>query len=212
MVVLQLPKLATRVRFPLPAVNIFRLIAILLYCVLCSGCATAPTISPAEAPPPHSLPALQGSYHTVRRSETLWRIAHSYGLGVNALAAANHLTGAVPLKTGQQLFIPLPVESQRFLWPVRGSLRSPSNDGIDIAATAGSLVRASRSGRVAIAAHQLSGLGKTVVVDHLDGYVSIYASLEQILVSPGASLRQGMPLGLVGSRRRWRVDDEAIGS
>ena len=64
----------------------------------------------------------------------------------------------------------------------------------------GSLVRASRSGRVAVATQQLSGWGKTVVMDHPDGHLTVYAGLDQILVSPGTELRQGTPLGTLGSR------------
>ena len=166
--------------------------------LLVSGCASAPL---EYLPPPRQpLPTLQGSYHRVQRGETLWRIARSYGLEVNQLAAANRLPPSSPLKIEQQLFIPLPTETSRFLWPVRGSIRSSGAlHGVDIAAPSGNLVRASRSGRVAVATRQLSGWGKTVVLDHLDGYLTVYAGLDQLLVDPGAALRQGMPLGTVGS-------------
>ena len=166
--------------------------------LLVSGCASAPL---EYAPPPRqALPTLQGSYHRVQRGETLWRIARSYGLAVNHLAGANRLPPGSPLKIGQQLFIPLPAESARFLWPVRGLIRSSGAfHGVDIAAPTGDLVRASRSGRVAVATRQLSGWGKTAILDHLDGYLTVYAGLDQILVNPGASLRQGMPVGTAGS-------------
>jgi murein DD-endopeptidase MepM/ murein hydrolase activator NlpD len=164
-----------------------------------AGCGTAPM---AQVPVSRqAIPALQGSYHTVKRGETLWRIATSYGLDTRTLASANRLPSASNLKVGQQLFIPLPPETDRFVWPVRGSLRTAgSSTGIEIDATAGSLVRASRSGTVAVAARDLSGLGKTVVLDHRDGHLSVYAGLDQILVAPGSAVRQGVPLGTMGSR------------
>jgi murein DD-endopeptidase MepM/ murein hydrolase activator NlpD len=71
--------------------------------------------------------------------------------------------------------------------------------GVEISASPGSLVRASRSGRVAVAARQVSGWGKTVIIDHLDGHLTVYSGLGQILVSPGSSIRQGMPIGNTGS-------------
>jgi murein DD-endopeptidase MepM/ murein hydrolase activator NlpD len=164
-----------------------------------SGCGTTPAAGVSVSR--QAIPALQGSYHTVRRGETLWRIANSYGLDVKTVASANRLPSAGSLKVGQQLFIPLPPESDRFVWPVRGVLRNAgSSTGIEIAAASGSLVRASRSGHVAVAARNLSGLGKTVVLDHRDGHLSVYAGLEQILVAPGAAIRQGVPLGTMGSR------------
>ena len=165
-----------------------------------AGCETLPGPGPSPRPA-QAVPALQGSYHTVRRGETLWRIAHSYGLDPATLAAANRLPNTRQLAVGQTLFIPLPMESARFLWPVRGTLRAAAGThGIDIGAPAGSLVRASKRGRVAVATNRLAGWGKTIVVDHFDGYVTVYAGLGQILVPPGANLRQGIPIGTIGAR------------
>ena len=189
-VVHQLPKLATRVRFPLPA-------CLALLMILAAGCATVP--SEQALPPTQAIPSLSGSYHRVRRGETLWRIARSYGLGIDALASANRLPSTRQISVGQQLFIPLPQESAKFLWPVRGPTTVVSQ-GIVIRAPSGSLVRASRTGRVAVAAQRLSGWGKTVILDHMDGYYTIYGGLEQIVVSPGSHVRQGIPIGSLGSQ------------
>jgi septal ring factor EnvC (AmiA/AmiB activator) len=38
-----------------------------------------------------------------------------------------------------------------------------------------------------------------VVVDHQDGYVSVYAGLGRLVVGPGAFIKQGMPLGNLGA-------------
>lgn len=164
-----------------------------------SGCAAGPVTKLTPHVPAH--PMLAGSYHQVHRGETLWRIAHSYGLDAESLRVANRLPRADQLQVGQRLFIPLPAESSRFVWPLRGSLQSAaSSKGLDIVGSLGSLVRASRSGRVAVAAHRLSGWGKTVVIDHLDGYLTIYSGLDQLLVAPGAGLRQGTPIGSLGAQ------------
>jgi len=164
--------------------------------VFVSGCAA--TLPPQALPPTEAIPSLSGSYHVVRRGETLWRIARAYGLSVETLAAVNHLPNARRLAVGQRLFIPLPTESSRFLWPVRGTTTAASH-AIAIRAPSGSLVRASRSGRVAVATQRLSGLGKTVLLDHLDGYYTIYGGLEQLFVSPGSFVKQGIPVGSLGS-------------
>ena len=169
----------------------------LLCCLALSGCATFP--SEQALPPTQGIPSLSGSYHVVRRGETLWRIARSYGLSIERLAAVNHLPSTRQVTVGQRLFIPLPQESGQFLWPVRGPTATLSY-GVAIKAPSGSLVRASRSGRVAVATQRLSGLGKTVILDHLDGYYTVYGGLEQLFVSPGASVRQGIPVGSLGSR------------
>lgn len=170
---------------------------------LAAGCASTEPydLQRAALPPIQAIPTLEGSYHLVQRGETLWRIARAYGLDVQTLAAANRLPRNHPLAVGQKLFIPLPTETSQFLWPARGSVRTTSlSQGIEIDATPGSLVRASRHGRVAVATRALSGWGRTVVLDHLDGSFSVYAGLDQILVSPGAELHQGLPLGSLGAQ------------
>ncbi len=168
--------------------------------LLVGGCATSQRVT-QWVPPTQALPSLRGSYHQVRAGETLWRIARSYGVSIGALASVNRLSSTSRLTVGQQLYIPLPVDTSRFLWPVRGRVH-PSNlsNGVEIAADAGSVVRASRTGRVAVATRQLSGWGKTVVMDHVDGYLSIYSGFEQVLVSPGMNVRQGVPIGTLGAR------------
>ena len=109
------------------------------------------------------------------------------------------------MKVGQTLFIPTPTETRRFLWPARGTLMRPrrtagsiGNQGVEIRAGEGSLVRASRTGRVAVAARQVAGLGDTVILDHGDGYSTVYCGMAQVLVSPGAEIRQGNPVGRLG--------------
>jgi len=134
----------------------------------------------------------------------MWGIAHDFGWDVNALARANRLSNPAQVEAGQQLFIPPPAPSPRFLWPARGKLVPVGGagrqtvQGLQITAQAGSMIRASRSGRVAVATRELVGWGQTVVLDHGDGYTSIYAGLEQILVEPGVFVHQGNPVGKVG--------------
>ena len=164
-----------------------------------TGCATVPVEQAAPRQSPQALPSLNGSYHTVRRGETLWRIARAYGLQIGILASANRIPDSRELPVGQKLFIPLPTESRNFLWPAQGPHRSAGmSKGVHVSVPAGSVVRASRGGRVAVATHRLSGWGNTIILDHLDGYLSVYAGLEQLLIQPGTSIRQGVPIGTAG--------------
>jgi murein DD-endopeptidase MepM/ murein hydrolase activator NlpD len=118
-------------------------------------------------------------------------------LTTHQLAAANGLSSTGQLRVGQRLFVPLPRETGRFLWPVRGRVARAAQ-GLQIVASSGTPVRASRTGRVAVATRQLSGWGRTVILDHVDGYLTVYAGLAQILVAPGADVRQGLPVGIAG--------------
>ncbi len=141
------------------------------------------------------LPA--GSMHHVQAGDTLWRLSHSFGMSVESLAQANHLGPGQPLSVGQDLFIPLPVETSAFLWPVHGRPRH-EGAGLVLDVPEGTWVRTSRSGRVSAAAPHLAQWGPTVVVDHQDGTVTVYAGLGQLAATPGAWVRQGMPIGQAG--------------
>ena len=173
-----------------------------------SGCASrrAPVTSALKtAPPSPTLPQAQGSYYQVQPGEGLWGIARDFGWDVNTLARVNRLSDPSQVKVGHQLYIPPPSPAARFLWPARGRVVPVKGAGggavrgLQIAAQQGSVVRAARTGRVAVAARELVGWGKTVILDHGDGYTSIYAGLDQLLVDPGMSVAQGNPIGKLGA-------------
>jgi murein DD-endopeptidase MepM/ murein hydrolase activator NlpD len=72
--------------------------------------------------------------------------------------------------------------------------------GIDFAAPRGTPVRATADGRVTTAGW-LSGLGRTVRIDHRDGLRSTYGHLNGIAsrVKHGVSVKRGQVIGYVGS-------------
>jgi murein DD-endopeptidase MepM/ murein hydrolase activator NlpD len=81
--------------------------------------------------------------------------------------------------------------------PITGNLRFHS--GVDLAAPLGAPVLAAYAGRVAIADF-LSGYGFTIVLrHHKDTQETLYAHLSEILVQPGAWVKQGAIIGRVGS-------------
>ena len=73
--------------------------------------------------------------------------------------------------------------------------------GLDLRAAAGSPVLAGAAGRVVLA-QDLYYTGQTVVLDHGDGFFSLYAHLRQIDCRPGAFLHLGDRIGEVGSTGR----------
>lgn len=59
-------------------------------------------LAPDEAPPPTATPIL---YHSVRANQTLWEIALTYGLTLDALLALNNIEQNVLLQPGDQLLV-----------------------------------------------------------------------------------------------------------
>ena len=103
--------------------------------------------------------------------------------------------------------------SGSFLWPVasyvyvssRFGLRvhpitgkTKSHTGIDIASNQGTAVYASDGGSVTLAGWN-GGYGNCIMIDHGNGYVTLYGHLSSISVSVGQTVSQGATIGAVGS-------------
>lgn len=97
--------------------------------------------------------------------------------------------------------------SSMFAWPVSGArITSPyghrwgrSHEGVDL--VGGSTIMAAASGRVVFAGQQ-SGYGNVVIVDHGNGYRTLYGHMSRISVSNGQSVGQGSKLGVMGNTGR----------
>ena len=72
------------------------------------------------------------------------------------------------------------------------------NNGIDIQAPAGTPVQSAGKGRVDYISEDYGTLGQIVVLNHGDGYYTLYGHLSEILVAQGQEVRPGQPIGRVG--------------
>lgn len=75
------------------------------------------------------------------------------------------------------------------------------HDGLDLSAPYGAPVYATGSGVVARAGW-MGAYGLAVLLDHAEGYQSLYGHLSRILVRPGQRVEKGQVLGYVGSTGR----------
>jgi murein DD-endopeptidase MepM/ murein hydrolase activator NlpD len=87
--------------------------------------------------------------------------------------------------------------SRRFF---NGESRSP-HSGMDIAANAGVPVLAPRAGIISATGDYYFN-GNTVIVDHGQGYITMYCHLSEIGVAEGQQVALGEKLGLVGATGR----------
>ena len=92
-------------------------------------------------------------------------------------------------------------------WPVSGALLAGfrgimpdgrSSDGLLIGASAGSPVKAVAAGQV-VYAEWMTGYGLLMIVDHGNGYMSLYAHNDALLKDVGAAVKSGESVGTVGS-------------
>lgn len=76
------------------------------------------------------------------------------------------------------------------------------HNGADIAAPQGTPVVAIAPGEVALVGQDYFFTGNTVILDHGDGVISLYAHLESMAVEPGAWVVGGAVIGTVGMTGR----------
>ena len=189
----------------------------------CSGVQRTPDVTPPPVPEPwESGEAIQdGVIHEVQPGQTLWRIARAYEIDLDELARANNIDDPTVLAVGQRLLIPgaaAPIDvelyrrvavgkSPAFIWPlVDGQVlayfgearRTHRHQGLDIDGHRGEHVRASAAGRVVYSGATMRGYGKAVIVDHGDGFESLYAHNSKLLVQIGDQVDGGQTIALVG--------------
>ncbi len=94
-----------------------------------------------------------------------------------------------------------------FQWPLTGAVVSRfgpksdgrHNDGVNIAADAGTAIVAADNGVVAYAGNELRGYGNLVLIRHDGDWVTAYGHAGRLLVSRGDRVRAGQRIATVGS-------------
>jgi murein DD-endopeptidase MepM/ murein hydrolase activator NlpD len=180
--------------------------------ILACGCGGPATL---RRPAPPSERVTTRTVHVVLPGETMWRIARRYGVTVEALAQYNGISDPRVVRAGRRLLIPpigpLPdidpasPSPALFGWPVTGPVASHfglrdgrMHSGLDLTAPSGAEIRAARDGTVVYSGNGFSGYGNLVILDHGDGYVSLYAHNLRNLVREDDRVSRGDPIGLVG--------------
>ena len=97
-----------------------------------------------------------------------------------------------------------PVGTGHFIWPsvfqaISGGDFKEGHPGIDLAVPTGSAVYAADTGLVIFAGWSSLGYGNTIVIDHGNGYKTLYAHLSQVSQYCGAIVKAGQVIGLSGS-------------
>ncbi|MFM8270607.1 MAG: M23 family metallopeptidase [Pseudomonadota bacterium] len=144
-----------------------------------------------------------------------WRVVRS--------RAVHHTTVRTPVKKAQSDVVarspsslrgePLAyeLEQARFSWPIAGGKPISSSfgerwgrqhEGIDIAASSGTPVKAARAGKVIYAENRISGYGNMVIIRHSPSFATVYAHLSRIGVRPGDFVDRGKIIGKVGMTGR----------
>lgn len=172
-----------------------------------------------------------GVSHKVGKGETIYSIAKKLSAEPQAIVDFPFNTfvndETFSLAVGQTLIIPdgvppkeAPVSvfvrrtpdagtvtaSGDFVWPASGNLSQGFawyHKGVDIANKGAPDVLAADSGTVVVAGWpDNAGYGNRIIIDHGNGYQTLYAHLSQVYVTPGQTVSRGASIGKMGSTGR----------
>jgi murein DD-endopeptidase MepM/ murein hydrolase activator NlpD len=159
----------------------------------------------------------RGVWHRVKEGQTLWRIAKTYRVELDAVKEANDIEDVVHIAQGTWIFIPGAkkhlwvqgnVESTPegeakldFVWPTVGEIvrsygkdKTDFNYGIDINLKGNENIVATQSGKVVLSG-KIRGYGNTVIIEHENNFCSLYAKNLRVLVKEGQTVKKNQVIG-----------------
>jgi len=167
------------------------------------------------------IPSIDGITYKVKSGESLASIATKNNISQDAILDVNDLSSEV-LQTGQMLFLPGAKLDQKtlnlamgdqFICPIKSSYRMSSafgprldpitgkkstHKGQDFACPTGTPIYSSMGGKVIFAGESWL-YGKHIIIDHGNGYQTLYAHMSKIIATKGTYVTQGTRIGLVGN-------------
>lgn len=175
-----------------------------------------------------TFPSFDGLIHTLEEESSVWEVAAGFSVEPARIIMANGLVnyelekGQVLVIPGYVR--PLPQaqasgisrsslshnqamhELPAIIWPLQGRLTSlfgapragRRHNGLDIAAPAGTPIKAVASGEVVLSRFY-SGYGYTVIIEHGPGFRTLYAHASRLVAKEGQLVSAGDTIALVGS-------------
>lgn len=167
------------------------------------------------------IPSIDGLFYTVQNGNTLQGLSSKYNVTLEDLLDVNELETS-ELSVGQVIFIPGAKLDSKTLSQAMGELfKNPLNvryklssrfgpradpftgtrsnhTGIDMACPTGTPIMATASGTITYSGTS-PVFGYYVIINHGNGYQSLYGHMSKILVKKGQWVSQGTRIGLVGS-------------
>jgi len=167
------------------------------------------------------IPNQDGISYVVGRGDNLNALSLKYKVSVEQIVDANDLTHGI-LSVGQELFIPgakmdsaslKKAMGELFVSPITSRYRISSrfglrsdpftgvkshHTGVDMACPTGTPINSAMSGKVVYVGWS-NIFGNYVIINHGNGYQTLYGHMSKTLCRTGQSVSQGTRIGLVGS-------------
>ncbi len=159
---------------------------------------------------------LYGYWVKVSRKSKLSGLLNKYDLTVEEVKNANPNMNLAYIRNDWVFFPDLKIAmndlSSRsirkgdFVWPLDrvyitsrvGNRWGTQHSGLDIAVPSGSLVLASQTGKIKKTGF-MGGYGLTIIIEHEQGYETLYAHLSNIMVKVGDTIKRGEAIAYSGN-------------
>ena len=176
------------------------------------------------------VPPITGVVHKVGSGENIYTIAKKYSTDAQKIVnfPFNDFADldAFSLTPGQVLYVPDGIieeekpkvskqyyaqaqagvkGSSNFIWPTSGGITQYPiwyHMALDIANSAAPAILASDTGTVTYSGCVRYGYGCSIIIDHGNGYETLYAHMSVLGVSAGQAVSQGQQIGTMGSTGR----------
>lgn len=176
-----------------------------------------------------SIPPVSGVVHKVVSGDTVYKVAKKYNVSAQNIVNypfntfANDETFALAI--GTELMVPdgvMPIEqpvyraefqpvtlvaggSGQFIWPTSGAITQYPvwyHLALDLANPSSPAIIAADSGTVILRECLKWGYGCHLIIDHGNGYQTLYAHMQAFYVNLGDKVNQGQSIGQMGSTGR----------
>ncbi|MEO2082599.1 MAG: LysM peptidoglycan-binding domain-containing protein [Desulfurobacteriaceae bacterium] len=156
-------------------------------------------------------------YYRVRKGDSILKIAKRFKVSARRIIRDNHLKKPYIIRPGQRLKILVGYKDVlklnrpvQFHFPLDGrvdpTVREKGYPGIFILSKVGEPVRAAETGIVKFAGRNdkmLKAFGNLVIIQHPEGYRTVYSNLDKIFVKPNQIVKRGEVIGTAGTSGDW---------
>ncbi len=156
-------------------------------------------------------------YYRVRRGDSVIKIAKKFRVSPRSIIRVNRLRKPYILRPGQRLKILVGYRDVlklnrplQFRFPLDGkvdpTIREEGYPGIFIVGKPGDPVKAAETGIVKFAGKDsklLKAFGNMVIIQHPQGYRTVYGNLDKIFVKPNQLVKRGDIIGTAGTSGIW---------
>ncbi len=139
-----------------------------------------------------------------------------YNVDLDEILRLNRISDATAIEIDQLIFMPRQEKKQYpakqysaedFIWPVKGrviasfglTFNDMINKGLNIENHKGAQVMASRSGKIVFYNSGFKDFGKTIIIDHGDGFLTVYARNSEVFIKIGDYVQKGAVIAKIGS-------------